>query len=92
MSRIVKTHSTYLDGLISKLKELCKLEEISTITPGVISKTKGRSDKFQLRITSPIQGGYKLIARKGSSVQEVFIITTMEKENLYLAIKKVINK
>ena len=57
---------------------LSRIEGIKTVTPGVISKTKGRGGKLHLRITSKINNGYKLLARKGSSTQEVFVITNLE--------------
>ena len=82
MGRLVINHSTNLEGLIKKLKKLSKLEQISSITPGVIAKAKGRSNNFNIRITTEISGGYKLLARKGFSVQEVFIITKLKKNEL----------
>ncbi len=82
MGRVVITHSTYLKGLIPHLKKLVLESGIKTITPGKISRVKGRSDTLQLRITTSIRGGYKLIARKGSSAQEIFIVTTLSEEEL----------
>ena len=80
MGRLVVNHSTNLDGLIKKLKKLSENNYISTITPGAISKAKGRSNSFSIRITTPTVGGYKLIARKGFSVQEIFVVTNLERE------------
>ena len=82
MGRIVITHSTYLEGLLEKLKLISKDNKIKTITPGRISKTKGRREALELKITTRIKGGFKLLARKGNSVQEVFIITEMDEDYL----------
>ena len=82
LGRVVITHSTYVDGLIPWLKNLAKDRRIQTITPAVINRVKGRSPTLQLRVSTPIRGGYKLMARKGSSVQEVFVVTELEQSQL----------
>ena len=78
MGRIVVTHSTYIEGLIEKLKIIANQKGIKTITPGRIRKTKGRTEELTLRISTKTISGYKLIARKGYSVQEVFIVTDID--------------
>ena len=75
MGRLVLTHSTYINGLIKRLRLINQSSKIKTITPGEIKTTKGRSEVLRLRISTKIKGGYKIIARKGTSVQEVFIVT-----------------
>ena len=37
---------------------------------------------MRLKVSVPITGGHKLIARKGKSAQEVFVITQWTKEEL----------
>ena len=78
MGRLVITHSTYLEGLIPLLKRLVQDPAIETITPAVISRVKGRAPELRLRVSTPITGGWKLVARRGSSAQEVFIVTDLE--------------
>ena len=90
MGRLVITHSSYIDGLIPVLKDLSMLNGIKTITPAVIKRIKGRNEGFTLKVTIPIKGGYKLIARKGRSVQEVFVITDYNKDKLEQSIKKIL--
>lgn len=80
--RLVLNHSTHIPGLIRILEALTKLEGIQTITPGVISRTKGHIPRMQLRVSVPIRGGFKIIARQGKTVQEVFILTTLSQEQL----------
>ena len=82
MGRIVITHSTYIDGLIPVLKKLASNERIKTVTPAIISKVRGRSSKLIIRISVMTIGGYKAIARKGQSAQEVFITTDMNIDEL----------
>ena len=87
MGRLVVNHSTNLEGLIKKLKKLSENNCIRTITPGAIAKAKGRSNNFSIRITTETIAGYKLIARKGFSVQEIFVVTNLEREALELEIR-----
>ncbi len=82
MGRIVITHSTYIEGLIPILKKLASNERIKTITPATISKVRGRSSKLIIRISIDTISGFKAIARKGHSAQEIFISTDMNKDEL----------
>jgi hypothetical protein len=82
MGRVVITHSTYLEGLIPLLRQLARAEGIDTVTPAVISRVRGRSPGLRLRVSTPIRGGYKLVARRGGSAQEVFVITAWSREAL----------
>ena len=86
LGRVVITHSTYVDGLIPWLKALSHETGIQTITPAVISRVRGRSPELQLRVSTPITGGYKLVARKGTSAQEVFVVTSMSRPDLEQAV------
>ena len=90
MGRIVITHSTYLEGLLEKLRIMSDDKNIKTITPGRISKAKGRKESLELKLTTKIRGGFKLIARRGHSVQEVFVITGMDQSSLINVIQKLI--
>jgi len=82
MGRVVITHSTYLEGLIHLLRQLAKADGIDTVTPAVISRVRGRSPSLRLRVSAPIRGGYKLVARRGGSAQEVFVLTAWSREAL----------
>ena len=76
------THSTYVEGLIPWLKALAVDEAIQTITPGVIARVRGRSQGLKLRVSTPMRGGYKVVARRGSTVQEVFVVTSLGADEL----------
>ena len=82
MGRVVITHSTYVEGLIPLLKQLALCPGIDTVTPAVISRVRGRSSQMRLRVSAPITGGHKLVARLGTSAQEVFVVTPMDKQQL----------
>ncbi|HLP91886.1 MAG TPA: DUF2103 domain-containing protein [Nostocaceae cyanobacterium] len=84
--RLVWNHSTHISGLIPILERLCQQNGIQTVTPAVISRVKGHCPKMQLRVSVPIRGGFKLLARQGKTVQEVFVLTTLAQEQLELAI------
>ena len=82
MGRLVITHSTYLEGLIPLLKKLADEAGIETVTPAVICRVRGRCIGLRLRISTPITGGFKLVARRGTSAQEVFVVTAWERQRL----------
>jgi hypothetical protein len=82
MGRLVITHSTYVEGLIPLLRRLAAEQGIDTVTPAVITRVRGRSPTLTLRISTPIRGGHKMVARRGSSAQEVFVVTTWPRQRL----------
>ena len=84
--RLVLNHSTHIPGLIRVLERLTKLDGIQTITPAVIGNTKSNIPLLKIKISVPIRGGFKLIARKGKTFQEVFILTSLGQEDLEAAI------
>ncbi len=87
MGRVVITHSTYIDGLIPILKKLAANKRIKTVTPAIISKVRGRTSKLVIRVSVMTIGGYKAIARKGQTAQEIFINTDMEIDELQYLLK-----
>ena len=88
MGRLVQNHSTNIEGLIKWLKKIAESKEIKTITPASLSKAKGRGEKLKIKITVKTNEGFKLLARKGKLVQEVFIITNLEQDKIDDLIEK----
>ena len=82
MGRLVITHSPYVEGLIPWLKVLARDPEIQTITPGVIARVRGHSSELRLRVSVPVTGGFKVLARRGTSAQEIFVVTQLDKDEL----------
>jgi len=82
LGRLVLNHSTNIEGLIPILQKLALDINIKTITPAAISRARGRSSKLIIRLSVKTINGYKAIARKGNSAQEVFISTELSKNEL----------
>ena len=92
LGRVVITHSTYIEGLIPILKKLASNERIKTVTPAIITKVRGRSSKLIIRVSVITMGGYKAIARKGQSAQEIFITTDMNIDELRYLLNRYCSK
>ena len=60
---------------------------IKTVTPAIISRAKGRTPKLIIRLSVKTINGYKAIARKGKTAQEVFISTDLSKDELNKLLK-----
>tara|TARA_Y100001968_G_C18975570_1_gene534351 strand:+ start:169 stop:471 length:303 start_codon:yes stop_codon:yes gene_type:complete len=88
MGRLVQNHSTNIEGLIKWLKKIAENKYIKTVTPASISKTKGRGENLRLKVTVKTNEGFKLLARKGRLVQEVFIVTSLDEKEIKDVIKK----
>ena len=88
MGRLVKNHSTHIDGLIKWLKRIAESKEIQTVTPACLSKANGRGEKLLLKVTIKTNEGFKLLARKGKLVQEVFIVTRLDETEVKQIIEK----
>ena len=82
MGRLVLNHSTNIEGLIPILQRLALNINIKTVTPAIISRVKGRSSQLIIRLSVKTISGYKAIARKGKTAQEIFISTDLSKEEL----------
>tara|TARA_Y100001968_G_C18724694_1_gene421751 strand:- start:29 stop:331 length:303 start_codon:yes stop_codon:yes gene_type:complete len=88
MGRLVQNHSTHIEGLIKWLKRIAECEAVKTVTPAALSKAKGREEKLALKVTIKTTEGFKLIARKGTLVQEVFIVTSLNERSIKEIIEK----
>ena len=88
MGRLVQNHSTHIEGLIKWLKRIAKSYEIKTVTPASLSKTNGRGEKLGLKVTVKTNEGFKLLARKGKLVQEVFLVTSLDESEIIEIIDK----
>ena len=87
MGRLVLNHSSNIEGLIPILEKLALNINIKTVIPAAISRVRGRSSKLVIRLSVKTINGYKAIARKGKTAQEVFISTELSKDEL----KKIID-
>ncbi len=77
---IKKEHHIIEDGE-EALEELVKKGLVKSIIPGRIKTTpKGRPGKVRLTYQYDTEAGAKLLLKKGSTVQEVFVITDKREE------------
>ena len=53
-----------------------------------LREPKPRGEKLVLKITIKTKEGYKLLARKGKLVQEVFLVTSLEENEIKEIIEK----
>ena len=90
--RLVWNHSTHIPGLIPVLERLTSYNGIQTITPAVIGRAKSHCPKLQLKVSVPIRGGFKVIARAGKTFQEVFILTGLSQGELEKAIAQALKR
>ena len=88
MGRLVQNHSTNIEGLIKWLKKIATSDKIKTVTPASLSKTNGRGENLCLKVTVKTKEGFKLLARKGTQVQEVFLVTSLNESEIKEVIKK----
>ena len=88
MGRLVQNHSTHIEGLIKWLKKIAKNSDIKTVTPASLAKTNGKGEKLALKVTIKTNEGYKLLARKGKLVQEVFLVTNLDEYEIIELIEK----
>ncbi len=88
MGRLVQNHSTNIEGLIKWLKKIASRSDIKTVTPASIAKTKSRGEKLILKVTVKTKEGFKLLARKGKLVQEVFLVTSLNESEIIEIIEK----
>ena len=88
MGRLVQNHSTHIEGLIKWLKKIASSNDIKTVTPASLSKTNGKGEKLVLKVTVKTNEGFKLLARKGKLVQEVFLVTNLDESEIVEIIDK----
>ena len=94
-ARLVRNHSSFAPGFEPVLKALAaRMPSTDTITPGRLAKTGGRSEHFELRFgaAGPSLHGFKLLARKGKSSQEVFVNTKLGREEMEAHVAGAIEK
>ncbi len=84
-------HSTHVETLIPCLETLCKQTTlIKSVVPGRISKASGSVAGLRLKLGVQTLAGFKLSARKGSSVQEVFITTTATADEVQRELERIL--
>jgi hypothetical protein len=79
----LKVEHSILDGLRRVLEDLLEQNpEIRSIIPGTIKPVRKARGKIKIRVTVPTQTGWKAIALAAGARQELFLTTTMTKEEI----------
>lgn len=74
-ARLALNHSTHVEGLLPVLRRLIATlgpPDIHTVVPGRLAVTRGKAIHFRVRVSAPTPQGFKALARRGQTVQEVF--------------------
>ncbi|HWD00489.1 MAG TPA: DUF2103 domain-containing protein [Candidatus Sulfopaludibacter sp.] len=85
----LKIEHSIIDGVREILEEvLAKNPEIRSVIPGVIRPVRDARGKVKIRVTVPVQNGWKAIALSAGARQELFVSTDWTKEELEAAFTK----
>jgi hypothetical protein len=85
----LKIEHSIIDGVRKLLERLLRDNaEIRSIVPGVIRRVRDAKGDVKVRITVPVQNGWKAIALSSGARQELFISTTMTEAELTAALEK----
>ncbi len=85
----LKIEHSIIDGVREILEELlARNPEIRSVIPGVIRPVRDARGKVKVRITVPVQNGWKAIALSAGARQELFISTDWPKETLEKALER----
>jgi hypothetical protein len=84
----LKIEHSIIDGVRAMLDRLLRdnPQTIRSIVPGVIKPVRDARGEIKVRVTVPVQNGWKAIALSAGARQELFISTTMTKEELERAL------
>ena len=79
----LKIEHSIIDGLRPLLEKLLRENpEIRSIIPGVIRPVRDAKGPVTIRVTVPTTNGWKAIGFSAGARQELFISTTLAKEDL----------
>lgn len=86
----LKVEHSIIDGLRVVLTRLLadNPAAIRSIIPGVIRPVRDAKGEIKIRVTVPTTNGWKAIALSAGARQELFISTSLSKEQLELAIRQ----
>ncbi|MEO8657686.1 MAG: DUF2103 domain-containing protein [Bryobacteraceae bacterium] len=88
----LKIEHSIIDGVREMLTRLLRdhPQAIRSVVPGVIKRVRDAKGEVKVRITVPVQNGWKAIALSAGARQELFISTTMTKEELERALENAV--
>jgi len=84
----LKVEHSIIDGVREMLETLLAARpEIRSVIPGVIRPVRDARGKVRAHVTVPVPNGWKAIALSAGARQELFISTTLAKEELEGALR-----
>jgi len=85
----LKIEHSIIDGVRDVLELLLSTQpEIRSVIPGVIRPVRDAKGPVRIRVTVPVQNGWKAIALSAGARQELFISTSLGKSELEAALEK----
>lgn len=84
----LKVKHSIIDGVRGLLERLLADNPgtIRSVMPGVIRPVRAARGKIKVRVTVPTQNGWKAIALSAGARQELFISTSLSREDLARAL------
>ena len=83
----LKVEHSIIDGVRDVLERLLQQNSsIRSVIPGVIRPVRDAKGDVKIRVTVPVTNGWKAIALSAGARQELFISTTLSKDELELAL------
>jgi hypothetical protein len=83
----LKVEHSIIDGVRDVLERLLEQNSsIRSVIPGVIRPVRDAKGEVKIRVTVPVTNGWKAIALSAGARQELFISTTLSKDELELAL------
>jgi hypothetical protein len=84
----LKIEHSIIDGLRPVLERLLESDDIRLIVPGVIKTVRDARGVVKIRVTVPVQNGWKAIALAAGARQELFISTGLPQSEVEALIAK----
>jgi hypothetical protein len=85
----LKVEHSIIGGLREVLERLlAETPAIRSVIPGVIRPVRDARGPLKVRITVPVQNGWKAIALSDGARQELFISTSLAKEDVARALER----
>ncbi len=86
----LKVEHSIIDGVRELLERLLagNPATIRSVIPGVIRPVRDARGKVKVRVTVPTQNGWKAIALSAGARQELFVSTTLSREDLTRALEQ----
>jgi hypothetical protein len=85
----LKVEHSIIDGVRQILERLlAENPQIRSVIPGVIRPVRDARGPVKVHITVPVQNGWKAIALSAGARQELFISTSLSKEDTAQALER----